>query len=566
MKTHTTSEMVRTLKNEGQDFEWYPTTAEMIAAIKHDMNEELFIRAPSVLDVGAGDGRVLNELTSHDRYAIEVSKPLLQAMDNNIFIVGTNFHEQTLIDKRVDCVFSNPPYREYQEFASRIIREANASVIYLVIPQRWENSTQIQDAIAERGVTPHIIYTGDFLDAERKARAKVHIVRFNLDPTNWHASREERAKHRNVVRDPFELWFNTHFKISASKDKLSDWERREQFKESIEEGLTTNHELVEKEGVVEMLARFYERDLEKLMGTYQSLADVDAGLLAELNVDISGVKKALRERIKGLKYVYWNELFNRLDSVTSRLTADSRQEMLEVLLRNTSVDFSRENAHAIAIWVVKNANNFLDTQLVVVMKKMFEYGNTENYKSNQRTFGKSGWRYTIDIGDEPGAWSHIKLDYRIVLQACGGLDVDSWDGRVKGLSSRAAQLLNDLLVIARNVGFDTVGMATTREYHWDTGVKNEFFYRLDDGSLGILFDAKAFKNGNLHIKFNSKFICALNCEFGRLMGWLKTREQAAEELDIPMSDTTAFGHNLQLGLSDLTPRLGLQQPECGQAA
>ena len=48
----------------------------------------------------------------------------------------------------------------------------------------------------------------------------------------------------------------------------------------------------------------------------------------------------------------------------------------------------------------------------------------------------------------------------------------------------------------------------------------------------------------------------LNCEFGRLKGWLKTREQAAEELNIDIEDTAQFGVNLQLAVNDIAPRLG----------
>ena len=54
-----TQEIISQLKENGQDFEWYPTTVEMIetvsrkcASIYHDIGF-------SLLDIGAGDGRVL---------------------------------------------------------------------------------------------------------------------------------------------------------------------------------------------------------------------------------------------------------------------------------------------------------------------------------------------------------------------------------------------------------------------------------------------------------------------------------------------------------------------------
>jgi len=51
---------------------------------------------------------------------------------------------------------------------------------------------------------------------------------------------------------------------------------------------------------------------------------------------------------------------------------------------------------------------------------------------------------------------------------------------------------------------------------------------------------KAFKNRNMHIKFNQDFIRTLNVEFGRLKGWLTNHIQASEELNIPVEQTEQF--------------------------
>ena len=51
---------------------------------------------------------------------------------------------------------------------------------------------------------------------------------------------------------------------------------------------------------------------------------------------------------------------------------------------------------------------------------------------------------------------------------------------------------------------------------------------------------KAFKNRNIHIKFNQDFIRTLNVEFGRLKGWLTNHIQASEELNIPVEQTEQF--------------------------
>ena len=68
---------VENLKESQQDFEWYPTTNEILKTIKDDIDKE-FKDNPSVLDCGAGDGRSLLYLTNSSRYAIEKSQLLIE--------------------------------------------------------------------------------------------------------------------------------------------------------------------------------------------------------------------------------------------------------------------------------------------------------------------------------------------------------------------------------------------------------------------------------------------------------------------------------------------------------
>lgn len=82
-------QMVKAIKEADQDFEWYPTTTEIIDTVKANMHEHFYIRADekcrvSLLDIGAGDGRVLMQLTEGDRYAIEKSMPLIEAMPKDV--------------------------------------------------------------------------------------------------------------------------------------------------------------------------------------------------------------------------------------------------------------------------------------------------------------------------------------------------------------------------------------------------------------------------------------------------------------------------------------------------
>ncbi|WP_097105760.1 methyltransferase [Nitrosomonas ureae] len=190
MKT-STAQTLAELNATGSDFEWYPTTNEIISAFHRHANHR---RPASILDIGAGNGKVLtrfkelNERGSddHDHYhteyfAIEKARPLLDSLPVDVGILGTDFWEQSLLDKSVDCIFSNPPYSEFVEWSVKVIREANANYIYLVIPQRWKNQQPILNAIEARKATYEVIGEFDFLSSEdRTARTKVDLVFISL--------------------------------------------------------------------------------------------------------------------------------------------------------------------------------------------------------------------------------------------------------------------------------------------------------------------------------------------------------------------------------------------------
>lgn len=97
----------------------------------------------SILDIGAGDGKVIKHFQEKNSkipdcyrteyFAIEKARPLLDSLPVDVGILGTDFWEQSLLDKPVDCIFSNPPYSEFVDWCVKVIREANSNYIYLVI-------------------------------------------------------------------------------------------------------------------------------------------------------------------------------------------------------------------------------------------------------------------------------------------------------------------------------------------------------------------------------------------------------------------------------------------------
>jgi hypothetical protein len=552
IRKHSVTAIVNSLKQSGQDFEWYPTTQEMSDCIKADLHDYACVREgseirESILDCGAGDGALLHSLTEGKKYAIEKSMSLINAMTSDVFIVGTDFHQQTLLDKKVDCVVSNPPFSMFVEWAIKIIKEANAPVVYLILPKRWEKNESIKAAIEYRKANDEVIGTFDFLDAERKARAYVDVIRIDLTASK----KEYRFHHCQQRVDPFDAWFEENFKVKTAEKQPNEWEKKDAKRSSLKDTIEAKKALIADKGLVNTLELLYQRDLEHLMTQYQTICGLDCGLLGELGVSVHGLKEALKLRISSLKSIFWTELFSNLDAVTDRLTSDSRTRMLDTLTAHTHLDFSAANAHALVIWVIKNANQYFDSQLISCFEKMTEKANVVNYKSNKKTFGDEEWRYCR----KPNDFDRYTLEYRVVLARVGGLSVDSYSSNRDngGLSSSAAQLIDDIRTIATNIGFDTTGTDGAKAHWWTSNAKINFEYTdRKTGETRILMEVKAFKNGNLHIKFAPAFMIRLNVEFGRLKGWVKHAKQAADEMGISEEDAqSSFATNLQFLQSDL---------------
>ena len=535
--------LVRNLVNEGQDFEWYPTTETMIDVIEKDIRKRHGSN-PSILDCGAGDGRMLVRLAGDHgkKYSIEKSAILASRQAREIIPVGTNFYESTLIDKKVDGVVCNPPYSDYENWAAKIIKEANAPDVYLVIPERWEKSETIALALESRNADTNILYTGDFLNADRQARAKIHIVHVNLAGRSGRIDdRYYSTRHRTPVVDPFEAWFKETF----PEPKIYATEGQEQALKA-----KVKREMVMGNNLIRTLVQLYQHEMAELHRNYAAACSLDPDLLKELNVSYDGLRQAIKQRITGLKNLYWKELFHSYDSITSRLTTASRNNLLEKLNQNTAVDFTEDNAYAITLWVIKNANHYFDEQLVGLVERMIDRANIVLYKSNQRTFRDEEWRYTYGRGSRvPEELERFRLDYRIVLERMGGISTSdySWEReRNGGLTHTAADFLSDILSVARTLGWncqDTVSHQGCSPRRWVSNQKQSFVC----ANGKPLMQVRAFKKGTVHVQFSPEFMLRLNVEFGRLKGWVKDHHQAAEEMHVTPAETFQhFNTNLQI--------------------
>lgn len=542
--------LVSIVKAHNEDFEFYPTTQAMIEHIEHDLRAQTHTRSDerltcSVLDVGAGSGSFLAGLGDGKKYAIEKSKPLLAELKKEVFVVGTDFDSQTLIDKRVDVVVSNPPYSRFEEWSEKIITEANSPLVYLIIPQRWETSDRISQALQKRKAKATVLVETDFLDAERAARAKVNILRIELGSIHWH-------RHTNQPRiDPFKLWFDEHFPINVNQRSVSSHTIERAEKQRLDDEFNRSKDLILDRGLAHVLNEWYQRDLEKLIKNYSALNDINPEILQELDVNIDALYEGLRLKISGLKDKYWRKLIDGLDIITDKLCSSTRQKLLDTLFERTNVDFTLDNSTAVVLWVLKNANAYFDEQLIELVEKMTELANIESYVSNQRTFGDENWRYCSRWDFNRKLKNHkyaLKLDYRIVVERTGGITSSK-----HGLEGGSTDFLNDLLIVAHNLNFDTTQAVRAEHRKWESNKPQIFtYFNHTLGEKVELMKVRAFQNGNLHIHFNSDFICQLNVEFGRLKGWLRSPNEAAAELNIASEHAERlFASNLQLKGSNI---------------
>lgn len=525
-----TNSLVMELKQAGQDEEWYPTTRSMVEAVMRRLPTD----AKSILDIGAGDGRVLawfaEKCTDAKLYGIELSPILIKAQPSNVIPMGTNIFEQNLAYLPVDYIFCNPRYSQYEEWVCKIISEGYAKRAFLIIPQRWKESQVIAHTLKLRGAMATVIQSGDFLDAERRARAVIDIVEIHFPKDRW----------GNKVADPFDIWFNQN---------INTFDKAEPLKES-----ETSSDLARKYGhtSIDDMVADYEEESRLLIGNYQAIFKLDLILLQELGVNKEHVREGLKKKIGDLKIKYWRILFERLDAITSRLSTKSKEQLLKKLTDNTSVEFTTSNAYAVVLWTIKNANQYFNEQLIALFRELSTFDGVMGYKSNEKTWGKDHWRYMSYSEQDafrPSAHrgeakvSRYALDYRIVVSRYNAIDPRGSDRYEYpgGLNKFCHDLIADVVAVMSNLGFPTRS-ASSYQRTWEGGKWQDF-----ETDLGVLFQVKAYMNGNLHFRFMPTAIMAFNIEAGRLLRWVRTEDEVVSEMGVTREDAKKyFKSNAQL--------------------
>jgi len=553
--------LVRQVKAQGQDYEFYPTTDEIIKKFIRDMFPKTsrghytgLGGISALLDIGAGTGKVLKavrddiddreNMVRPDLLAIEKSAVLYQELTRVCPVIGSDFLQQSLLGKRIDAIFCNPPYSEYETWAAKIITEAEAKYAWLVIPQRWDKSQKIAYAIDRREVQTEIIGSFDFLNAEdRKARARVDLVRVTFP---------RALRHDVDENDAFSRFFDDQFGHLKERYKAS---RRETLSarmavedEQQEKEKAPGDKLVKGANLVERMVEFYQADMSHAQHNYDLASQLDVDLLRELQVSPTDILANLLIRLQGLRGEYWTELFGNLVEVTDRLCSRQRKRMLDQVKVSGLVDFTSENAYAIVCWLLNHANEYMEEQLLETFDQMHSKANVRAYKSNKKVFTDDRWRYKEDLP------THVALEFRLVLDRMGGIRKDPYGGSGSALTDTACDFLMDLMTVGNNLGFrrsdDLLRFTYNARQDWISGRKEVFMCREVSGKRVPLFEVKGFYNGNIHVRLGQSFALALNVEVGRLRGWLKTPAEAVEELGDAKA-AKCFGSHLRLGMASM---------------
>ena len=558
------NQLVTTIKENNEDFEFYPTTQEIVNALQKHLKIYLSTkyyensRIYKLLDIGCGNGSFFQKFCTDDfahvqKFGIEKSNILAEQLED-VVLLGSDFNEQTLIDKQVDMIFCNPPYSDYENWTEKIILQGNAKIIALVIPVRWRNNERLQEALQKRKYQAEIIGTYDFENAERKARATVDLLFISPNKVEF-----QGRKHEEKTVDPFDLWFDETFKIKAEKEEQYSYS----YKNHVEEKL--KNELVVNCDTAEMLVQFYNRDMEQLYTNYRKLEELDEELLRELKVDVPKLKISLRERLQGLKHIYWNKLFEKYDKVTSRLTSTGRNKVINRLNDNTAIDFTLNNIFQLTLWIIRHSNTLFEEQITEYFYSLCNSDTIHRYKSNKR-WNEDDWRYIKDTFDDTKHYyrdekekrmkkaTHFQLDYRIIVKGWSNFDFN-WHTK---LTEQCLEFLSDTLIIARNLGFDIDFELPTKYEDVVFSDWNNFDVMTTDGKL--FANVKLYKNGNRHIKFCKEFMQKLNVEMARINNWVQDKTEAMAEMDIPAEIINqVWKSNLQIGISDGRKLLGLPE-------
>ncbi|MFT5725805.1 MAG: hypothetical protein ACI9JN_002935, partial [Bacteroidia bacterium] len=316
----------------------------------------------------------------------------------------------------------------------------------------------IKDAIKRRGVkSTEILVTSDFYDADRKARAKVHIVRFafkklKLDQEPDHQRYRKTLGHGE--NSPFQMFIENelglHKTYSSTTEKFNESVEKEKVRQSLKTEGTKSYELVVSKGVLWALLDNYEHRLERVLEQYKSISKLDPVLLSGLGVNYENLRAGIKDKLFGYRNVFWQLLFEHLDAISSRLISKHKTDLLNTLKAN-ALDFTYTNAIFVLNFAVDCANEKIEQSLVDVFRDLTSAESIKSYYISNQHIYRDDWRYNRE--SEAQKKAKYQLDYRFIYSTYSNFSTNSWE---HGLNESARGFTNDLKVIFKLLGYSDI--------------------------------------------------------------------------------------------------------------
>lgn len=584
--------IIPVLKQNNQDFEFFPTTAEILQAVSdnifkektkdllNDAGELVFDDYTkrkmqehiSILDICAGNGSALMQLKSNltqkgfthiSLSAIEKSFILYSLLDDDIALVGTDYFAENMINKKADIVFCNPPFSQTEEWFKRLLTTTPACVkdIYFVCPSKQGLSkkyqTMFDEFVLSKGrkgeYTMSVLQnkTFSFTDGERSARVDAVVLHLSL-----------KSKYEYSEKYDKDSLFSVHFPELETKLKKAGYSS---YRDVEEDKNQQRRDLVVAQfgddDIVKVLVEEYQMEYNEFMDAYSKLNEVPLLLLRKLDIDLYKAKELLFGFLTNLETRYWRKLFELYQPLREKLTSVSIKKLMDYV-QSRNFSFTYANCLAVTVFAVKQTNRLLIEQVLTKYKHWAEVGNYHGYKSNQRLFDEGRFKDKINPDDIKTAyhathrWTNTdienimpftvgerkNLEYRIVDVGLT-FEKDRWTCVE---NSTAWVACNDLMTIAKNFGYDgNLNIADTEHG------KRYTVHGFDrNNNSVVLFEYKVFKNGNAHFFINKDFMIDIMLSVGKYLGWVHSKEQAMQDLDITSDEyDNAIGNLPQIANS-----------------
>ena len=554
---------VEYIRGTEEDKQFYPSTPEIISAVRSDIIAIAGkIEGFSFLDIGAGDGRVLEGiaedeinngstdlckmLSSTNRpmhrvstrlMGIEQSPSLTSLWHHSIKPVGTDLFSLSLMDISADYSYTNPPFNHLKQWLVKVIEESRSKSLYFVSPPRWKKVNEIKQALEDRNAKTTLIGTYSFADSDRgvrEDRAVVDLVRvdFIYDENN-----------QQVYVNPMSLWLKKTFGDTATKE---DKAFNKSIKERLEESrISSCNSLVSGSDYVESMVALYEKEVKDIHDAMVAFSKLDTSLICSLGFTLESAFEKMQSEINCKRASFWKELLGNLKDISEFVGSEALYGFRRMISEQSNAEFNTQNIREVILWILKNAHEYNDSLFTSTIDNFLRSANIEAYKSNKSRLSEGDWEYAIN---KPNDVTHFKFNTtkRLIIAKWHWKNTDN-SGLISSrtLVEQAKNIINDLLVLANNFGFPTTSDDFERRRSvWESGEQKEFFYTDKvTGEKKTLMKIKAFKSGTLHFNFDRDFISFINIEFGKRNGWISSSKEAAEEMGIPQELANKYFNN-----------------------